>query len=114
MSPFTGTFIAQEDVNFLLGVLCTSAHKWEFIGMALGFLDGELKNISSSSPTAGVQRHLKEMLSQWAHWPTKTHPDPPTLERLCDALRSQLVGLGNVADHVYKQKSCLQSQNKND
>ena len=102
-------------MHFLLGVLCTSAHKWEDIGTALGrslgFLDSELKNIS---PAAGVKRRLKEMLSQWVYWATKNHVTPPTLEKLCDALRSQQVRLGDVADRIYEQKSCLPSLKKYD
>lgn len=99
----TGTRVSQQDVNLLWGFLCHCAYKWEAIGSVLGFLPGELKNIAHSSPRSSVQHYLKEVLSQWAHWPTTNHPQVPTLERLCAALRSDLVGLGDVAQDLSKQ-----------
>ena len=46
---------------------------------------------------------LQELLSQWVQWPTASHPTKPTLEALCGALRSSLVGLGSLADKVNEE-----------
>ena len=80
------------------------AYKWREIGSALGFEHGELENISHSSPRATTQQLLTELLSQWSQWPTADKPNAPTLERLCDALRSGMVGLGAVANDLYEQR----------
>ena len=51
--------------------------------------------------------HLQELLNQWVQWPTTEHPNNPTLEALCAALRSPLVGLGSLAEEVEKEmKQC--------
>ena len=47
--------------------------------------------------------YLQELLSQWVQWPTASHPTKPTLEALCAALRSSLVGLGSLADKVNEE-----------
>ena len=105
------TLVQQEDVKFLLEELCNYTYKWEDIGLVLGFVDGELKNITHSSPSqASTQDFMKELLVKWAHWPTKDHLRNPTLENLCNALRSKLVGLGNIADELYLKKNSLPSQ----
>ena len=109
----TETLVQQEDVKFLLEELCNYTYKWEDIGLVLGFVDGELKNITHSSPQASTQHFMKEMLVKWAYWPIKDHPCNPTLEDLCDALRSKLVGLGNIADDLYLKKNSLPSQTTN-
>ena len=101
--------IQQEDVKFLLEELCHYSYKWDVIGLALGFVDGELKNIKHSSPQASAQHFMKEMLVKWAHWPTKDHSNSPTLENLCNALRSKLVGLNTIADELYLKKNSLSS-----
>ena len=46
---------------------------------------------------------LQELLSLWVQWPTASHPTKPTLEALCAALRSSLVGLGSLADKVNEE-----------
>ena len=91
--------------------LCTQAsHKWKEIGLALNFLDGELKGIEHSFPRATTQQLLTELLSQWTQWPTAEHPDVPTMEVLCDALRSGLVGQGALANDIYELRYLLPSK----
>ncbi len=107
---YTYTVVRSEDVNFL--VVChlhKFASKWKEIGFSLNFLSGELDNISGSNPNASTQQLLTELLSQWSQWPTTDHPDDPELERLCDALRSGSVGLGAVANDIYRQREFLPS-----
>lgn len=102
----------QEDVPYLTKHLCLYKSKWRDIGTALGFLYDELENIthSTAAPLRGAAELLEELLNKWSHWPTESHHDAPTLERLCDALRSNLVGLGDVANRLSAKKGCLPSQ----
>ena len=99
--------IKQIDMGFLLEELYNCTSKWEEIGLMLGFVDGELKNIAHSTLK---QHHMKELLVRWAHWPTNDHLRNPTLESLCNALRSKLVGLGDVAEKLNLKKNSLPSQ----
>ncbi len=100
----------SDDVRFLVLHLCKNANKWWEIGLGLGFQDGELKNINSNIPGATAQRLLTELLSQWSQWPTTDHHEDPTMERLCGALRSSLVGLGAVANELYELRNSLPSR----
>ncbi len=83
------------------------AAKWKEIGSSLNFHSGELENISYSGTTP--QQLLSKLLSQWTQWPTADHPDDPTMEKLHDALRSGLVGLGAVANDIYELRNFLSS-----
>ena len=57
--------------------------------------------------TGAPVSYLQELLSQWVQWPTTDHPNHPTLEALCTALSSSLVGLGSLAEEVEKEmKQC--------
>ena len=47
--------------------------------------------------------YLQELLSQWLQWPTDSHPTKPTLEALCTALQSSLVGLGSLAERMNEE-----------
>ena len=101
----------SEDVNFIVvRSLCNYGYKWKEIGLALGFLNEELEGILYSDPRAKVQQLLVEVLSQWSQWPTASHSDVPTMERLRDALRSGLVGLGAVANDLYELRHSLPSK----
>ena len=100
----------SEDINFLMAYLHRYAYKWRDIGASLNFQHGDLENISCSNPGATTQQLLTELLSQWSQWPTADHSDVPTMERLRDALRSGLVGLGAQANDLYELRSQLPSQ----
>ena len=39
-------------------------------------------------------------MSQWVQWPIAEHKTKPTLKELYEALRSALVGLGDLANKV--------------
>ena len=86
------------------------AYKWRDIGASLKFEFDEMENISHSSPIATTQQLLHKLLSQWSQWPTADHSQVPTMERLCKALRSGLVGLGAVANDLYDTRTNLPSQ----
>ena len=101
--------VKSGDVYFLMTDLHKYASKWRAIGIALGFHPGELDNIFHNSPGASVEQLLTELLSRWSHWPTAEYSDLPTVGRLCDALRSGLVGLGAEANGLYTKKCLLPS-----
>ena len=106
---FTGmTIMRDKDVGFLMGYLCQHSYKWKDIGTALHFLPGELENIKHNHPD--VQQRLNAVLCQWVQWPTTAHSQTPTMEILRDALRSDLVGLGAVANKLYDARDYLPSQ----
>ena len=99
---------SKGDVHWLMEFLVDYAFKWKDIGEALGFSYGGIENIDSN--TRGCEQCLRTLLNQWAQWPTQRHPDPPTLEKLRDALCSGWVGLGRKANEIYGRKSELPSQ----
>ena len=100
----------DQDVVFLMDHLCQHSYKWEVIGTALHFLPGELENIKHSPQATTLQQRLKKVLCQWVQWPTTAHSQTPTMEMLRDALRSDLVGLGAVANQLYDVRNQLPSQ----
>ena len=95
----------EKDIANLLHLLQYYSSKWNEIGLSLGFITPELNTISSmhrlfvGAPTS----YLQELLSQWVQWPTASHSTRPTLESLCGALRSSLVGLGSLANKVKEE-----------
>ena len=97
-------------MNFLTQFLCNYAYMWEGIGTALNFQHGELQNIKHSSPIASPQQHFNQLLDTWAQWPNSSHHQVPTVKRLCDALRSNLVGLGAEANKLHERRYSLPSQ----
>ena len=101
----TSANLSERDIVKLLNLLQTYSYKWRDIGLTLGFLLSELNTISSMTKLfAGAPvSYLQEILFQWIQWPTADHPIRPTLETLCAALRSSLVGLGSLADKVEKE-----------
>ena len=90
----------DTDVNTLLKFLVQYRCKWNDIGTALNFNPFDLKNIEQSPQATTLQLRLKEVLCQWVQWPTTDHPHLPTGKALCDALRSELVGLGAEANKL--------------
>ena len=78
--------------------------KWNEIGLGLGFVPSELRQISSNlSLLMYPASFLATLLEQWVQWPTKEHPTKPTLEALCEALRGSLAGLGSLAEQVERE-----------
>ena len=73
-----------EDVHALAHDLQDYAHKWEEIGLALGFLPDELQNIKYSLST--LEERFEEVLHLWSQWPNGCHHQAPTKERFMGAL----------------------------
>ena len=95
----------EKDVYQLLCLLQNHSNKWNTIGLALGFLPSELSTISAMPNllVGSPQSCLQELLTRWVQWPTDNYSFEPTLEALCKALQSALVGLGSLADRVYQK-----------
>ena len=104
------TIVKDVDVSYLMGCLSQHLHKWEVIGTALHFLPGDLENIRHSPQATTLQQRLNTVLCQWVQWPTTAHSQTPTMEMLRDALRSDLVGLGALANQLYDARNQLPSQ----
>ena len=102
------TVLKDKDVGFLMSRLYQYSYKWEDIGIAFRFLPGELENIRHDHQK--VKQCLNAVLCQWVQWPTTAHPKTPTMEMLRDTLRSDLVGLGAVANQLYDARNQLPSQ----
>ena len=97
--------MSEKDIVKLMRLLQSYSYKWNPIGLSLGFTQHELNTIFGmlrllvEAPVS----YLQELLSQWVQWPTTEHPSNPTLEALCTALRSPLVGLGSLAKEVERE-----------
>ena len=104
-----GTKLREKDLVNLMRHLQTYSYKWNPIGLSLGFTPHELCTISCMVTllVGAPMSYLQELLSQWVQWPTEEHQNNPTLEALCTALCSSLVGLGSLAEEVEKEmKQC--------
>ena len=97
--------LSGKDIVNLMKLLHNYSYKWSPIGLSLGFTQHELNTISSMSRLfhGAPVSYLQELLSQWVQWPTTEHLNYPTLEALCAALQSPLVGLGSLALEVDKE-----------
>ena len=92
-----------------MNLLHNFSDKWNEIGLGLGFIQPELNQIRSDPSlcmSGAPASFLNKLLSQWVQWPMKDHPTKPTLEALCEALRSSLVGLGSLAEKVEREMKC--------
>ena len=101
--------LSEKDLVHLMRLLQSYSYKWNPIGLNLGFTTHELSTISCMVTllTGALVSYLQELLCQWVQWPTEEHHNNPTLEALCTALRSSLVGLGSLAEQVEKEmKQC--------
>lgn len=99
----TVRIFSDKDVAILVECLAGHASKWRAIGLQLGFLPGELDNITDN-PTSTAQRpmaYLTEMLTQWVQWtPETNHQCHATEQAILSALRAESVGLGAVANRL--------------
>ena len=100
--------VKQADVYFLVNELHTVAAKWKSIGGGLGFLPGELENIAMTEVWRPAEC-LAKLLMEWAEWPNSRHKDYPTVDKLCEVLRSLSVGAGATADELESKQNQLPS-----
>jgi hypothetical protein len=105
--------VKQIDVNFLVNELHTTAAKWREIGMGLGFVYGELNNIAATGPGFGPEECLVRMLADWAEWPNSRHKDFPTMDKLCEVLRTFAGALANELEAKKNQLPSSQERSYN-
>ena len=103
--------LTERDIATLLNLMHNFSDKWNEIGLGLGFVPSELRQISSNISLLmyAPASFLATLLEQWVQWPTKEHPTKPTLEALCEALRGSLAGLGSLAEQVERELKCNSS-----
>jgi hypothetical protein len=97
--------LTERDIATLLNLMHNFSDKWNEIGLGLGFVPSELKQVSGNplQLMSAPASFLATLLSQWVQWPTKEHPTKPTLKALCEALRGSLAGLGSLAEQVERE-----------
>jgi hypothetical protein len=105
--------VKRNDVSFLVNELYTTAAKWREIGMGLGFVYGELNNIAATGPGFGPEECLVRMLADWAEWPNSRHKDLPTMDKLCEVLRTFSGALANELEAKKNQLPSSQERNYN-
>lgn len=99
----SGRILSDKDVATLVECLSPSANKWRAIGLQLGFLPGELDNISGDVTllTQGPVALLTKMFQDWVQWtPQTSHKCNATEQALLIALCSRTVGLGADAEKL--------------
>ena len=99
----SNTKLEKHHHTLLFGQLSGCAFKWTEIGIHLGFLSNELKNIAAepSLHHEGTKGFLREMLSQWLEWAPgdqRGSKEYGTLEALKRAVSK--AGLGATADDL--------------
>ena len=92
---------AEGDISVLIELMIQYAYKWDLIGTALGFLPQDIRTIqyNNASKPDTADRNLLDMISRWVQMKSR-HTKPPTVNNLKQALASQTVGLGALANHV--------------
>ena len=86
--------IIEHHVPALTEMLAGHSSKWREIATALWLTNNKIENIIAMNCKPILS--LKEVLLSWVVGECK-NSKPPTLQNLKEALRSQTVGLGNVA-----------------
>ena len=88
----------------ILSLLLPVASKWESIGIALDFSIGDLENIKHNLTLAieGPQAYLRVLIQQWLGWTPPDH-NLPTIEALCDALKSPIVNEQVLAEKMLQK-----------
>ena len=93
-------FVFKEfEVSTLTEMLAGQSSKWEVIAISLGLPDNKIKNIAAKNVSKPVEISLNEVLLSWVRGEFE-HAKPPTLENLQEALRSEIVGLGALANNL--------------
>ena len=88
------TLTLEHHVSALTEILAGYSSKWKEIATALWLTNNKIENIIAMNCKPILA--LKEVLLSWVVGECE-HSKPPTLQNLKEALRSQIVGLGNVA-----------------
>ena len=89
----------EFEVPSLTEILAGHSSKWEVIAISLGLPDNKIKNIAAKNVSKPVEVALNEVLLSWVRGEFE-HAKPPTLGNLQEALRSDTVGLGALANKL--------------
>ena len=87
--------MTERDVFYLMELLEEYSYLWQRIGLYLGFVPLEITAMYSHYTSRyhimydgeSSESCLHHLLTQWVQWPTREHPNRPTLEALCSSLR---------------------------
>ena len=94
-------------VTTLTEILAPYAYKWYGIGVCFNLPMSVLIELSSRTIAIGVNVCLSQILDEWIAG-NHAHAKAPTVDNLKNALRSTLVGLGDVAseldEHLVKHR----------
>ena len=91
--------IREEHVSVLTEILATHSDKWNEIGVSLNLPRSFLKELLATIHFKSAKMRLYEVLHEWV---SRQHPNtkPPTLAILKEALASNLVELGKIANDL--------------
>ena len=89
----------EFEVPALTEALAGHSSKWEVIAISLGLPDNKIKNIAAKNVSKPVEVALNEVLLSWVRGEFE-HAKPPTMGNLQEALLSNTVGLGALANKV--------------
>ena len=91
--------IREEHVSVLTEILATHSDKWNEIGVSLNLPRSFLKELLATLHFKSAKIRLYEVLHEWV---SRQHPNtkPPTLATLKEALASNLVELGKIANDL--------------
>ena len=92
-------YFSRQNIGELHKLLSGHDYKWNGIAGCLGLQYGEIQAILKDNPIGTVSEHLLTTLNRWVE-NKAGNKKPPTLEVICKALRSSVVGLGAVANSV--------------
>ena len=92
------SFSDADDLAFLMIHLQPIAPYWKDLGLQLGINFGQLNVIEATQLhiPGGPAAFLQEMLFKYLNFAPPSHPHP-TLEKLCEALRSPTIMQDRVA-----------------
>ena len=102
LGTLTAHDLTLSDLNRVYNLLFQVKAKWRDIGLQLGVNVNSLDNIQSEVSYRDDGQRLMQMLSEWLRNVTEPRPSWP---RLVDALRSEPVREGKLADKV-KRRHC--------
>ena len=93
-------FFLERHIPALTEILAGQSSNWQNIGLSLNLPKNFLKDISALFYAGRDSRMcLSDLLEQWIAQ-TYEHAKSPTVDNLKNALRSQIVGLGCVANQL--------------
>lgn len=96
--------LSEIHIRDLIEALAGYSYKWGEIATSLGLLTNETKNIHTVVMVQGYSAVLclKEVLTLWIN-----NSEAPTINTLKNSLRSKIVDLGTVADHLIEALSAI-------